>query len=690
MPLELFTSETAIATCACGSEHLAIVSTNGDVYTWGRKGGRRLGLPEDRLSEKVEVPTKVTSLSGIRIRDVACGNFQTVCLTERGQVVSWGKDNGKLTCAEPIETGIPYMSALPWKPCYIRMPAVKVAKVHCGFEFSIALTECAKLYGWGENNKGQLGFRSSAAVTRPTVIHIDQMNEFEDDSEYITSVACGANHVCAIDNEGRLYSWGDNEFGQSGQGHWDPIALPKLICGTIEGLKVHSVSCGQHTIAIAGPRKRLFSWGAGTRGQLGLGTEVDVNTPKQIPSVNDLQFDKIYCGEYHSLGIASGSLVYTWGSNLFGELTQGKKGSLRKVACYTEPHYRGKNLQEVLPGKAEALSVDTTSDCFVKFECGGVNTLIVKYRKEEGLPSKTPRRLQTPEPKIQRRVKSPNHMQFLMTEKQVHESNSEAQRVSPKPVLMEEKTASNRLFAPAIERNTVFKASPEAVFFPVPPKEQCKSMLVLREIKKRRHRKALQSYRKAKTDVIKKGSPEKEIIQATRFAGNSLETIFNDIIVTPSERENFPLQNSDRDSVIKSVENAADHLQRASISIADASAALGETEKEEEDNLITGRGQMSHLERNEIVQVSQEIKKYIERYHGKLVDMPSTPRKGEDLDIYYEEVAYHAHTAASRILKQMKGMRLMYEDLNQAVSSLESDNPDAYLIEKILSHHGLQ
>ena len=96
-------------------------------------------MPEDRLSEKVEVPTKVTSLSGIRIRDVACGNFQTVCLTERGQVVSWGKDNGKLTCAEPIETGIPYMSALPWKPCYIRMPAVKVAKVHCGFEFSIAL-----------------------------------------------------------------------------------------------------------------------------------------------------------------------------------------------------------------------------------------------------------------------------------------------------------------------------------------------------------------------------------------------------------------------------------------------------------------------------------------------------------------------------------------------------------------------
>ena len=46
-----------------------------------------------------------------------------------------------------------------------------------------------------------------------------------------------------------------------------------------------------------------------------------------------MKFDQVYCGEYHSLAVTTESLVYTWGSNIFGELTQGTKGSLKKVAC---------------------------------------------------------------------------------------------------------------------------------------------------------------------------------------------------------------------------------------------------------------------------------------------------------------------------------------------------------------------
>ena len=68
--------------------------------------------------------------------------------------------------------------------------------------------------------------------------------------------------------------------------------------------------------------------------------------PSREALLSDLKFEDIHCGEYHSLAVTRDSLVYTWGSNIFGELTQGSKGSLRKVACYTEPQYRGKNLQD--------------------------------------------------------------------------------------------------------------------------------------------------------------------------------------------------------------------------------------------------------------------------------------------------------------------------------------------------------
>ena len=692
MPLELFTSETGIHACACGSEHLAIVSLDGEVYTWGRKGGGRLGLPDDKImGGKVQTPTRVSSVSGIRIRDISCGNAQTVCVTERGQVIAWGKENGKLTCIEPVEQNTPYMRALPWKPFYVRMP-LKVTSVSCGWEFTIALTQNAALIGWGENNKGQLGFPSTGPVTTPTLIKLPKMNEYEEDSDYVTAVECGSNHACCIDNNGRLYSWGDNQFGQCGQGHWDSIAEPEIVGGAIEGLKVHGVSCGQHTIAIAGPRKCLFSWGAGTRGQLGHGTETDVNTPKQIEAVNNLQFEKVHCGEYHSLGVTTGQLIYTWGSNIFGELTQGSKGSLKKVACYTTPHYRGKNLAKV-PDSASF--GPNSSNCRVKLGCGGVNTLIVRYQ------DKSQARGAAQSPRIVKsEVKVLGTPTFHFVENQSH-SEERPQTFSADGVgagaasgsgagegrsKSQQYPRSESTAAESYVENP-FKISPETVFFPVPPQEECKSTQVLREIKKRRYRNALKLCRKARTDVRKRVLSKNEKLAASSFAGNSLETLFNEVALTPTE--SFDLEEASsllNQNALKSVEKATDHIKNATLSIANAAVALESNEKEKQamEEQFTATP-MSQTEKREIIEVSREIKKYIERYHGKVVDIPATPRKGEDLEVYYEEVAYQAHAAASRILQQMQGMRMMYEDMDSAVSHMSSDNPDEKLIDYLLS-----
>ncbi|QDZ17734.1 putative chromosome condensation regulation protein [Chloropicon primus] len=667
MPLELFTSTSGLDALACGSEHLALAS-HGQVFTWGRSHGGRLGLGETKAA-RVEVPTRVNLARGERIKGVACGNTVTVCVTERGKVISWGRDTGKLWGSlepiDPAERGAPYQQALPWKPYYIRMPT-KVASVYCGFEFSIAVTENATLLGWGENNKGQLGFETTGPVRRPTFIEIEEMNEYGDGDQYITSVACGANHVCAVDNEGNLYSWGDNEFGQCGQEHWDPIAVPGRVRGQLEGLKVHSVSCGQHTLAIAGPKKSLYSWGSGTRGQLGHGTEQDSNAPRQVASLSDLKFEDIHCGEYHSLAVTRDSLVYTWGSNIFGELTQGSKGSLRKVACYTEPQYRGKNLQDGSSGHDASTSGRgagaSAADFKMRFACGGVNTLAVKCSE----------RLQGREGAATTPIRS---TLGGSTGARSSSRRSAADRIQD--------LSSQRLLrtGDAGERSP-FKVSPEMAFFPVPPKEECKSTLALREIKKKRHRKALQMYRNVKSDVTKNGRSSSSsqrggdfLSSSLRFDGNSLETIFNDIVLTPSDSFTDWRANS-------SVEKATSHIKNASMSIAKAALSLDVDAVEE----TTTQQPLSSTEKREIMQISTEIKKHIERYHGKIVDMPATPRKGEDLDSYYEAVAYQAHAAASRILQQMQGMRLMYEDLSSAVSSMDSDNPDEHMIDYLVTN----
>ena len=211
MPLELFTSEAPVEALACGSEHCALVLSSGEVYTWGRSTGGRLGLGETR-TPKVEAPTRVNLIGHERIRGVACGNTATVCVTERGQVISWGRDNaklrGSLESLDPSERGAPYQTALPWKPYYVRIP-VRVRSVHCGWEFTVALTENSSLLGWGENNKGQLGFETTGPVRRPTTIQVADLNEYEGDDRHVATVSCGASHACVVDSEGSLYSWGD-------------------------------------------------------------------------------------------------------------------------------------------------------------------------------------------------------------------------------------------------------------------------------------------------------------------------------------------------------------------------------------------------------------------------------------------------------------------------------------------------
>lgn len=645
MPLELFTSEAPVEALACGSEHCALVLSSGEVYTWGRSTGGRLGLGETR-TPKVEAPTRVNLIGHERIRGVACGNTATVCVTERGQVISWGRDNaklrGSLESLDPSERGAPYQTALPWKPYYVRIP-VRVRSVHCGWEFTVALTENSSLLGWGENNKGQLGFETTGPVRRPTTIQVADLNEYEGDDRHVATVSCGASHACVVDSEGSLYSWGDNEFGQAGQGHWDPIAVPGRVLGEIEGLRVRGVACGLHTLAIAGPDASLYTWGSGTRGQLGHGTESDVNAPRRVASVPG-PFAEVHCGEYHSLAVDSRGNAYTWGSNIFGELTRGSRGSLRKVACYTEPQLRGRNLAEgsESAGGGGGGGGNHRRD---KFGCGGVTTLVVRM-EEEGC---SPRRGVPVRRRADQAEGAPRAAQGAAAAR-IRALSASRQRA--------EESSPRRLGS-----STPFRESPEAVIFPVPPAGECRTSLALREIKEKRHRNALQMYRRAKSDVVRRTSAARG---GTPEGGSSLETIFNGITVTPASG---------------SVEKAAGHVQEASMSIAKAALALGEGDRAE------GRA-LTQSERREILQVSAEIRRHIERYHGKTVEMPSTPRRGEDEDAYYEAVASQAHAAASRILQQMRGMRLIYEDLSAVSHSMESDDPDKVILDFLAKSDG--
>ena len=130
----------SIVDISCGGSHSACITSNGELYTWGKGRYGRLGHGD---SEDQLFPKLVEALRGQRVLDVACGSgdAQTLCLTDNDCVWSWGDgDYGKLGrggsdgCKVPMKVD--------------SLLRAGVCKVECGSQFSVALTKSGAVYTW--------------------------------------------------------------------------------------------------------------------------------------------------------------------------------------------------------------------------------------------------------------------------------------------------------------------------------------------------------------------------------------------------------------------------------------------------------------------------------------------------------------------------------------------------------------
>lgn len=95
-----------------------------------------------------------------------------------------------------------------------------------------------EVYGWGYNDKYQLGLRHRYNQERPQLIKSLL-------HEKIIQVACGQQHSLALTNDGKVYSWGLGVFGQLGHSRLSDEASPTLI-QHLEGYRIVQVACGAH------------------------------------------------------------------------------------------------------------------------------------------------------------------------------------------------------------------------------------------------------------------------------------------------------------------------------------------------------------------------------------------------------------------------------------------------------------
>ncbi|NNE72386.1 MAG: hypothetical protein HKN26_01860, partial [Acidimicrobiales bacterium] len=172
------------------------------------------------------------------------------------------------------------------------------------------LTGCTG-YVWGDNTFGQLGDGTTAGNSSVPVAEASA-------SEWFV-LAAGERHTCGVKDDLSLWCWGRNDRGQIGNGIKGTIETSPVQVGA--GTSWLNVSPGwDHTCAID-LAKRLWCWGRNSAGQLGVGDVTERLSPTQVGT--DTDWTSVTLSAFSTCGIRTTDDLYCWGANTFGELGLG-------------------------------------------------------------------------------------------------------------------------------------------------------------------------------------------------------------------------------------------------------------------------------------------------------------------------------------------------------------------------------
>ncbi|MCP4578578.1 MAG: SUMF1/EgtB/PvdO family nonheme iron enzyme, partial [Deltaproteobacteria bacterium] len=190
--------------------------------------------------------------------------------------------------------------------CHAASPAIAT-----GGAYTINLKNDGSLWAWGSNYYGQLG--DGTVVDRLTPVQIGSDTDWTK-----IAAAQGGYHTMALKNDGTLWAWGRNDYGELGDGTFVDRHSPVQIGSDTDWTKIAAGAF--HTMAL----KRdgtLWAWGFNYYGQLGDGTVVYRHSPVQIGS--DTDWAKIAAGGFHTIALKNDGTLWAWGRNDYGELGDG-------------------------------------------------------------------------------------------------------------------------------------------------------------------------------------------------------------------------------------------------------------------------------------------------------------------------------------------------------------------------------
>ena len=330
-----------------GFAHSCALKTGGNLVCWGERGSGQLGDGKRDVTEDRGVPAPVASESDrpeLPLQTISAGGLHSCQVSNQGSIKCWGRGyGGQLGRNEKVITNkgktVPDSSGTG--------DLLDMAQVSSGENHSCALNSSGQVYCWGT---GILGDNKDVRIS-PLPVLVNKVVGGGSIPE-IAQISVGERHTCAVTVGKNVLCWGDNEYGQLGNGGYGDKLRPEYVKGPIGTagnlLNIVQVSAGYNHTCAVNKSDHVFCWGSNAYLKLGMSSQNSTSTKPNRR--DDISATQVSAGRDHTCALRTNSKVACWGVG-----SQGQAGRGSDNDSYT-------NLPTTIPDLDNVVQISAKSD----------------------------------------------------------------------------------------------------------------------------------------------------------------------------------------------------------------------------------------------------------------------------------------------------------------------------------------
>ncbi|MGD0219823.1 MAG: RCC1 repeat- and reductase domain-containing protein [Acidimicrobiales bacterium] len=304
VPAEVQGLSGVISVAGSGNSAFAL-RRDGEVWAWGDDSEDQLA--DGRFTDR-QLPGVVPKLTAVR--EIAAGAFTVYAIRDDGTVWAWGDNSfGQLGSGSSGQ-----MPTVPQK--VVRL--TDVVAIRSGTSDAYALRADGTVWVWGDDSLDQLGGAAcgSAPAGHHGVCAGSAVPNQVPGLSGMVAIAAGGDSGYALRRDGSVWAWGDDEFGELGNGvrRFD-VGSPVRVRGLHDVVAITAGACSAYALLRNGT---VWAWGRGDFGQLGNGSISEERVPVRVKGLTGVV--QVVGGGSTVLALERDRSPWSWGANAFGQL----------------------------------------------------------------------------------------------------------------------------------------------------------------------------------------------------------------------------------------------------------------------------------------------------------------------------------------------------------------------------------